>query len=132
KHESTKNAASSQNADTSTASDQTPGDPIANDDQSTIDNVDLDGSKPKEGEDGKEKSGKDLSPSERESLYSKLKDAVSNLLAKNRQDDKSGQQGQKQPQQPNKGDSKNRDKGESAKDQQQKSDDQSDGQEAQA
>jgi hypothetical protein len=122
--------------DNKTAADQAPGDPIANDDQSNnIDQVDLDGQNAKEGDEG-EKSSKDLKPSERESLYSKLKDAVSNLLSKNRQQgDKSGQQGQKQQQQQaQKNDSKNRDKGDSAKDQQQQQgdNDQSDGQEAQA
>ena len=107
------------------------GDPMENNDPSVFDQVDLEGNQAssKEGEDG-EKKTKDLTQAEKESLLSKLKEAVENLLSKNK---KELQDAQKNQQQAKRGDPKNGEKSAGQKGEKQKGqDDQANEQEADA
>jgi len=116
------------------ATQPTQGDPIANNDPSAFDQVDLEGNQAsnKEGqEEGEKKQGKELSQSEKESLLSKLKEAVENLLKNNKKE--GNQDGQKGQQQAKRNDAKQSQKGAGEKGQKQKGqDDQSSEQEAEA
>jgi len=119
------------------ASNPAQGDPMENNnDPSLFDDVDLEGKQAfKEGDktDDGDKKNPDLSPSEKESLLSKLKEAVENLLSKEK---KEGQEGEKNQQQAKSDSKKSQKKGEKSGgqkgDKQKGKDDQASEQEAEA
>ena len=108
------------------------GDPMENNEPSVFDQVDLEGNQAsaKEGEDGEKKQGKELSQTEKESLFSKLKEAVENLVSKNKKE--LNQEAQKAQQQAKRNDG-NKEKGTGEKGEKQKGkEEQSSDQEAEA
>jgi hypothetical protein len=109
------------------AGDQSPaGDPIDNAEQSPSDKNDSEGAESKSGDPGsKSSSGKNGNPANRESLLSRLKDAVSNMLSKSSKDENSSSQ---KNQQSAKNDSQSGEKGQAGKGQQEKGESNSDAQ----
>ena len=106
------------------------GDPLDNGDESAKEQNDSDGASPKEGEQGsKSSSGKNGSQSNRESLLSRLKDAVSNMLSKSNKEDASSSS--QKNQQSAKNEPQSGQKGEASKGAQEKGESQSDAQDGQ-
>lgn len=114
-----------------TSKDGANGDPMDNGEQQASNEQNgQEGANSKAGDAGaKSASGKNGSPSNRESLLSRLKDAVSNLLSKSGKQDSSSDQ--KNNQEMSKNDSPNGAKGEPGRGAQQKGDSQSDAQDGQ-
>jgi len=115
------------------SADQTPGDPLPNPDPSALDQVDL-ANNPSASQDSKDgedqRAGKEPTAAEKESLLSRLKDAVENFLKSDRSESREGQKGQ---QQAKRGDAKTADSSGGQKGQpQQNQEQQAGGQEAEA
>jgi hypothetical protein len=115
------------------AKDSPNGDPIDNGDQQQQPNNDQnakDGSSSKAGDPGSKSSdGKNGSPSKNESLLSRLKDAVSNMLSKSNKDESASSQ---KNQQSAKNEAPSGEKGQSGKGAQEKGESQADAQDGQA
>ncbi len=105
-------------------SDSPTGDPIDNGDQQAKEQNGQEGASPKEGQQGsKSTSGKNGTPSSKESLLSRLKDAVSNMLSKSEKEDGSASQ---KDQQSAKNEKSESGKGQAGKGAQEKGESQSD------
>jgi hypothetical protein len=106
------------------SNDQPDGDPIDNgEQQASNDQNASEGANPKTGDKGsKSTSGKNGSPNNRESLLSRLKDAVSNMLSKSGKDEESSSQKNQQA----KNETPSGEKGQSGKGAQEKGESQSD------
>jgi hypothetical protein len=103
------------------------GDPLDNADESAREQNDSEGANPKEGDQGsKTTSGKNGSQSNKESLLSRLKDAVSNMLSKSNKEDSSSSA--QKNQQSAKNDPQSGEKGQAGKGAQEKGESQSDAQ----
>jgi hypothetical protein len=107
------------------ANDSPDGDPIDNgDQQAKNDQNGQEGANPKEGQQGsKSSSGKNGSPSSKESLLSRLKDAVSNMMSKSNKEDGSSSE---KNQQSAKNETPSGEKGQAGKGAQEKGESQSD------
>ena len=107
------------------ANDAQNGDPIDNgDQQANNDQNGQEGANPKEGQQGsKSNSGKNGTPSSKESILSKLKDAVSNLMSKSNKEDGSSPE---KNQQSAKNETPSGEKGQAGKGAQEKGESQSD------
>jgi len=110
---------------TGEASNDSPnGDPIDNGEQASNDQNGQEGASPKEGQQGsKSTSGKNGAPSNKESLLSRLKDAVSNMMSKS---DKADSGSSQKNQQSARNEPPSGEKGQAGKGAQEKGDSQSD------
>jgi hypothetical protein len=108
------------------ANDSPNGDPIDNgDQQANNDQNGQEGANPKDGQQGsKSSSGKNGSPSNKESLLSRLKDAMSNMLSKSEKNE--GSSSSEKNQQSAKNETPNGEKGQAGKGAQEKGESQSD------
>jgi hypothetical protein len=106
------------------SNDSPTGDPIDNGEQPNNDQNGQEGASPKDGQQGsKSAAGKNGTPSSRESLLSRLKDAVSNMLSKSDKEDSSSSQ---KNQQSAKNETPSGEKGQAGKGAQEKGESQSD------
>jgi hypothetical protein len=105
------------------------GDPLDNGEESAKDQNDSEGATPKGDQGSKTGSGKSGSPSNRESLLSRLKDAVSNMLSKSEKED--GSSSPQKNQQSAKNESQSGEKGQAGKGAKEKGESQSDAQDGQ-
>jgi hypothetical protein len=105
------------------STDSPNGDPIDNGEQASDQQNSQEGASAKEGQQGSKSSGKNGSPSSKESLLSRLKDAVSNMLSKSEKEDSSSSQ---KNQQSAKNETPSGQKGQAGKGAQEKGESQSD------
>src|SRR5579863_9294921 len=105
------------------STDSPNGDPLDNGEQASDQQNSQEGANAKEGQQGSKSSGKNGTPSSKESLLSRLKDAVSNMLSKSEKEDSSSSQ---KNQQSAKNETPSGEKGQAGKGAQEKGESQSD------